>query len=58
MNPSPLTLRFAPEVELTDELFWKICAANPELRLERTAEGDLEIMYPAGSESRASGTAS
>ncbi|QDV33086.1 hypothetical protein ElP_09280 [Tautonia plasticadhaerens] len=51
MNPSPLTLCFAPEVELTDELFWKICAANPELRLERTAEGDLEIMYPAGSDS-------
>lgn len=51
MNPSPLTLCFAPEVELTDELFWKLCAANPGLRLERTAEGDLEIMYPAGMES-------
>ncbi|MEW4569930.1 Uma2 family endonuclease [Tautonia sp. JC769] len=50
-NPSPLTLCFAPEVELTDDLFWKICAANPELRLERTAEGNLEIMYPAGGES-------
>lgn len=51
MNPSPLTLCFAPEIELTDDLFWKICAANPELRLERTAEGNLEIMYPAGGES-------
>jgi Uma2 family endonuclease len=51
LNPSPLTLCFSPEVELTDELFRKLCAANPELRLERTAEGDLEIMYPAGSES-------
>jgi Uma2 family endonuclease len=51
MNPSPLTLCFSPEVELTDDLFWKLCAANPELRLERTAEGDLEIMFPAGMES-------
>ncbi|RUL88130.1 Uma2 family endonuclease [Tautonia sociabilis] len=51
MNPSPLTLRFAPEVELTDDLLWKICAANPELRIERTAGGNLEIMYPAGGES-------
>lgn len=51
MNPSPLTLCFSPEVELTDELFRKLCAANPELRLERTAEGELEIMYPAGSDS-------
>ena len=50
-NPSPLTLRFAPEIELDDDLFWKICAANRELRLERTAGGDLEVMYPAGSES-------
>jgi len=49
-NPSPLTLRFAPEVELTDDLLWKICAANPELRIERTARGDLEIMYPANSD--------
>jgi Uma2 family endonuclease len=51
MTPSPLTLCFAPEIELTDDLFWKICAANPDLRLERTAEGNLEIMYPAGGES-------
>lgn len=50
-NPSPLTLRFAPEIELTDELLWKICVANPELRIERTVGGDLEIMSPAGSES-------
>jgi Uma2 family endonuclease len=51
MNPSPLTLCFAPEIALTDDLFRKICAANPELRLERTAEGNLEMMYPAGGES-------
>lgn len=50
MNPSPLTLSFAPEIDLTDDLFWKICAANPELRLEQTVEGNLEIMYPAGGE--------
>jgi Uma2 family endonuclease len=45
---SLLTLRFGPDARLTDDLFIALAAANPELRLERTAEGDLEIMAPAG----------
>ena len=36
---------------LTDTLFARICAANPDWRLERTAEGDLVIMPPAGADS-------
>jgi Uma2 family endonuclease len=43
-----LTLRFGPGAKLTDELFVALAAANPDLRLERTARGDLEIMAPAG----------
>jgi Uma2 family endonuclease len=46
-----LTLRFGPPTRLTDELFAALAAENPELRLERTARGDLEIMAPAGGES-------
>ncbi|HEX8201128.1 MAG TPA: Uma2 family endonuclease [Isosphaeraceae bacterium] len=49
-NPTPLTLEFRPVLELTDELFTQICAANSEMRLERTAQGALEIMPPAGSD--------
>jgi Uma2 family endonuclease len=30
--------------------FWRLCAANRDLRLEREASGELVIMAPAGSE--------
>ncbi|MDJ1183256.1 Uma2 family endonuclease [Roseofilum casamattae] len=35
---------------ITDEQFYQICVANRELRLERTARGDLIIMAPTGGE--------
>jgi Uma2 family endonuclease len=44
-----LTLRFGPRARLTDRLFSAIAIENDELRVERTAAGDLEIMSPAGS---------
>lgn len=43
-----LRLRFGPQARLTDDLFAALAAANPDLRLERTARGDLEVMAPAG----------
>lgn len=43
----PLRLRFGPGAVLDDALFTELAAAN-DLRLERTAAGDLEIMTPAG----------
>jgi Uma2 family endonuclease len=46
-----LRLRFPPSARLTDELFEALAAENPNLRLERTARGDLEIMAPAGPDS-------
>jgi Uma2 family endonuclease len=33
---------------LSEEEFLQFCGANPELRIERTAGGDLEIMPPTG----------
>lgn len=38
---------------ITDEKFWELCIANPELRLERTAEGEVIIMPPAFSDTGA-----
>jgi Uma2 family endonuclease len=35
---------------VTEEEFYQLCQANPELRLERTAKGELVIMPPAGGE--------
>jgi Uma2 family endonuclease len=35
---------------VSPEAFWEICLANPDLRLTRTADGELIAMAPAGSE--------
>jgi Uma2 family endonuclease len=38
-----------PEIiPITDEQFYQLCVANRELKLERTAKGDLIIMPPTG----------
>jgi Uma2 family endonuclease len=34
--------------EMSDEEFFEFCRVNSELRIERTAEGDLIIMSPTG----------
>ena len=45
-----IALNLQPAVNLTDEVFEQLCRQNPELRLERTAQGELIAMAPAGSE--------
>ncbi len=42
-------LNFLPDLWTEDE-FLTFCRANPELRIERTAQGRLIIMPPAGTE--------
>ncbi len=42
-----LVLRLRPAVEMDDEQFFAFCQQNAELRIERTAEGDLIVMPPA-----------
>jgi Uma2 family endonuclease len=39
------------ERRMTDDEYFQFCAHNPELRVERSAEGDILIMPPAGGES-------
>ncbi|WP_414562709.1 MULTISPECIES: Uma2 family endonuclease [unclassified Anabaena] len=43
-----LILNLSPAIDLTDEQFFQLCVNNRELRLERTAEGELIIMPPTG----------
>lgn len=43
-----ITLELHSIVALTDEQFYQLCQANPDVRLERTAEGKLVVMPPAG----------
>jgi Uma2 family endonuclease len=46
----PLVLRLRPALELTEDQFYEFCQLNRDLRLERTAEGELLIMPPTGGE--------
>ncbi len=46
----PIVLKFSPLIELTEEQFAEFCGLNDDLRIERTADGELEIMAPAFSE--------
>jgi Uma2 family endonuclease len=44
------TLNLESVIELSDEQFYQLCRRNPDLRFERSAQGDLIIMSPTGSE--------
>jgi Uma2 family endonuclease len=46
----PLTLRLSPAIDLSEAQFFELAAQNELLRLERTADGEILIMAPAGAE--------
>ncbi len=48
---SPATLDFAPEDRMTDDQYFDFCMANPDVNFERTAQGEIVIVPPAGPES-------
>ena len=43
----PIVLKLSPLIELTERQFAEFCQLNPELHIERTATGELQIMVPA-----------
>lgn len=47
---TPLVLQMSPAIEMTEEQFFEFCHLNRDLRIERTAKGELIIMSPTGSE--------
>ena len=47
----PAKLVFNPELQMTDDEYYAFCLANPDVRFERTAEGEIVIVPPAGLES-------
>jgi len=49
-DDSRLILHFQPVIQLTENQFFHFCQINRELRIERTAEGDVEVMIPTGGE--------
>ena len=46
----PVVLHTNPVLKMDEEQFFKLCQLNRDLRIERTAEGDLEVMPPTGGE--------
>jgi Uma2 family endonuclease len=50
LENSPLVLHLHPVINLTDDQFFEFCQINRDLRIERTATGELLIMPPTGSE--------
>ncbi|HEY9693678.1 MAG TPA: Uma2 family endonuclease [Oculatellaceae cyanobacterium] len=45
-----LTLNLDPIIQLTSAQFYQLCQANPDLKLERNANGELIVMPPTGGE--------
>ena len=43
---APLTIKFEPVIEMTNELFEQFCALNDDMRMERDSKGVIEIMPP------------
>jgi len=43
-----ITLDLRPLIYLTDEQFYQLCQANPDIKLERNADGELIVMPPTG----------
>lgn len=47
----PATLKLNPELRMNDDDYFEFCMANPNVRFERTAQGEIVIVPPAGWES-------
>ena len=45
-----VTINLEPLVPLTDDAFYTLCRANPEVKFERTSVGELIVMPPTGGE--------
>lgn len=46
----PVVLHTRPALDMDEEQFFEFCRLNRDWRIERTADGDLEIMRPTGGE--------
>lgn len=46
-----VVINMEPIIHLTDEQFYQLCIANPDLSLEMNAAGELVIVSPVGGES-------
>jgi Uma2 family endonuclease len=49
----PVVLHTRPVLEMDEKQFFELCQLNRHWRIERSAEGDLEVMVPTGGETSA-----
>ena len=49
VETSPIVLRMPPAHQMDDDQFFEFCQVNRDLRIERTAQGEIIIMPPTGS---------
>jgi len=50
--PEPVVVHFGPaKLRMNDDEYFQFCQLNPELRIERTSEGDIIVMAPTGGKS-------
>lgn len=47
---SAVVVDLSPLVPLTEKAFYDLCRANPNVKFERTARGELIVMSPTGGE--------
>jgi len=45
-----VTLNLQPIIEMSDDQFYQLCRANPDVKFERNAKGELIIVSPTGGE--------
>ncbi len=50
LESSQIVMQLQPVIALTDDQFYELCELNRDLRMERTAKGELIIMPPVGGE--------
>ena len=53
VESTAVLLHLPPDLRLTDDQFYEFCRLNRDLRIERTAQGGLVIMAPAGGDTSA-----
>ena len=45
-----ITINFNPIIKLTEAQFYDLCRANPDIKFERNAKGEIVIVPPTGGE--------
>jgi Uma2 family endonuclease len=48
IGQEPLIVHTRPVIEMDEEQFFQFCQLNRDLRIERSAEGDIIILAPEG----------